>query len=876
MKIPDWQKIKEIFNAAIELTGAGRAALLENIDADLRSEVEKLINSHERAGDFIAEPALVEIGLAEQNETDLYVGKQIDSYQILRQIGAGGMGTVYLAAHGDQSFEKRVALKLIKRGMDTSAVLKRFMLERQILARLEHPNIANLLDGGSTFDGLPYFVMEYVDGLPITKFCDLHQFSIEERLKLFQAVCAAVSYAHQNLVVHRDLKPSNILVTADGTPKLLDFGIAKLLSPDWSLETAEATATMFRLMTPEYASPEQLRGLPMTTTSDVYSLGVVLYELLSGERPYKIAGRLPEEVAQIVLTAEPLKPSLVISSKFKVNSSKTSGQSLETVDEQSPKSKVQSPKSQNLKSLRGDLDNIILKALRKEPERRYASVQELCEDIRRHLAGLPVTATADTSFYRAGKFIKRHRLGVSSGLLIVLTLITAASITTWQAIVARREQARAEQRFNQVRKLANTVLFDYHDSVAKLAGSTPIRERMVRDALEYLDNLANENIEDKNLKRELAAAYQKVGDVQGGASQSNLGNRAEAVTSYRKSLSILESLSNTAPNNEILVELAALYGKLNLSLSNLGQPEEGEKYSSQALTIREQLAAAEPGNLTYLLALARGYRDFGATLANRTKKDRESVIGYYQKSNELCDSVLAVDASNLEARAIAGLGYRRLGAEFEVNEPQRALEYYQKALSLTEEREKLDSQNAQIQLVLADCYSNIGRALMTEGNESGALEQFERAIKIYNARLETDPDDFSIKQYLSQTYNNIGDAMAQGNRLPAALLSYNRALEMRETAVREYPEESGYQTRLGETTFDLGDLYAKMADESKTPVRVRIKFWQEAKSWYQRSLGIWQELNRHGNLPGYQAAKPDETSKAISRCEIALAQLFAK
>ncbi len=584
MDSSEWQKIKGIFNATIDLPENERAEFLKTCDKDLRGEVEKLIEANDEAENFIVESALVDIGLVdEEEETDLFVGKQIDSYKILREIGHGGMGTVYLATHADESFDKKVAIKLIRRGMDTNSVLKRFVMERQILARLEHPNIAALLDGGTTKDGLPYFVMEYVGGLPVTKFCDLHQFSTEERLKLFQSICSAVAYAHQNLVVHRDLKPSNILVTEDGTPKLLDFGIAKLLNPAWSVNTAQATATMFRAMTPEYASPEQLRGLPITTTSDVYSLGVVLYELLTGKRPFKFESHQPEEVAKIVLTSEPLRPS-----------------SVELNHTTSPN--TQNPKSQipNPKSLQGDLDNIILKALRKEPERRYQSVREFSEDIRRHLAGLPVTATADTSFYRFNKFVKRHRVGVFAGGLIFVILLLATVITTWQAIVARREQAKAEMRFNQVRKLANTVLFDYHERIKNLPGSTETRKKLVTDALEYLDNLAQTSDDSVELQRELALAYQKVGDIQGGLSDSaNTGETNAALENYRKAVAIQEKLvSKLAESDADRRTLAKLYINVSDQIAVHGDLPGREDFCRRALAIMSELAQKDANNTT--------------------------------------------------------------------------------------------------------------------------------------------------------------------------------------------------------------------------------------------------------------------------------------
>src|SRR5262249_43536919 len=298
------------------------------------------------------------------------VGKQIDDYLILEKLGEGGMGTVFLAERSGQDFKQRVALKLIKRGMDTSAVLKRFLLERQILAGLEHPNIARLFDGGSTADGLPYLVMEYVEGESIRDFCENRRLDINERLKLFAKVCAPISYAHQQLIVHRDIKPSNIIVTPAGEPKLLDFGIAKLLSPDGSELAAERTATQFHVMTPEYASPEQLRGKKTTTATDVYSLGVVLYELLTGTRPFSFKGKTANEISEVILLQEPVRPSdcalLTVARSPDRNLTKPAKKDPDTA----VGNNLRNPQT-SIRGLKGDLDNIILQAIRREPERRY-------------------------------------------------------------------------------------------------------------------------------------------------------------------------------------------------------------------------------------------------------------------------------------------------------------------------------------------------------------------------------------------------------------------------------------------------------------------------------------------------------------------------
>src|SRR4051812_3445504 len=338
-----WARVKELFEAAVEIDPSQRAALLaKECDGDsaLREEVESLLKSDEQADDFIEQPACaIPLDLFPDNMEELVAGRQFGSYKIIREIGRGGLGAVYLAARADDEYRKEVAIKIIRRGLDTDDIIRRFRNERQILAQLDHPNIARLIDGGTTDDGLPYFVMEYVNGKPITAYCDANALPTTERLTLFRKVCAAMTYAHQNLVIHRDLKPSNILVTQEGEPKLLDFGIAKLLGPGDELFTQ--TIPALRVMTPEYASPEQVKGDRIMTTSDVYSLGVLLYELLTGQRPYRLKTRTPEEISRAITTQEPERPSTAVA--------------------KADQSKFENRKS---KILRGDLDNIVLMAMR--------------------------------------------------------------------------------------------------------------------------------------------------------------------------------------------------------------------------------------------------------------------------------------------------------------------------------------------------------------------------------------------------------------------------------------------------------------------------------------------------------------------------------
>jgi serine/threonine protein kinase/tetratricopeptide (TPR) repeat protein len=424
-----WERLQELFHRALALAPGERLALLERecaVDASLRAEVERLLAAHDRAGGFIDRPAAAGLGEGDPGDTAWLPGGRVGAYRLVRALGRGGMGAVYLAERDEGGFTQLVAIKLIKRGMDTDRVLARFRAERQILASLDHPNIARLLDGGSTGDGLPYFAMEYIEGQPIDAFADSRGLGVDDRLRLFLPVCEAVAYAHAQGVVHRDIKPLNTLVTTAGVPKLLDFGIAKVLHDDPDEQTS--TVTGLRLLTPDYASPEQIEGLHASVASDVYSLGVILYELLTGRSPYRVPSRTPQEIAAAVRTTEPDRPSTAVS-----RPGDHSGHLRDRGDRghTGPASGATAAR-QLSRRLRGDLDTIVLTALRKEPARRYASVAALADDIRRHLDGRPVLARPDRPAYRAGKFVRRHRTTVlATGLAVVgAVILTAAFLRT--------------------------------------------------------------------------------------------------------------------------------------------------------------------------------------------------------------------------------------------------------------------------------------------------------------------------------------------------------------------------------------------------------------------------------------------------------------
>ncbi len=464
-------RMREIFFEALDLEGPARDAFLERAsagDTALRAEVEALLDADAAAGRFL-DPEIHAAG----GHSEERVGARLGPYRLQAVIGIGGMGAVYVAERADEEFHKRVAVKILKRGMDTDDVLRRFRVERELLAQLEHPGIARLLDSGTTDDGLPYLVMEYVEGVPIDRYCAEHDLDIDQRIELFRAVCDVVRYAHHNLIVHRDLKPGNILVDGDGRVRLLDFGIAKVLDPSALPASIAVTRPDWRVFTPEYASPEQIRGGRVATASDTYSLGVLLYELLSGRRPYVFSSRTPSEVARLVCDTEPRKPSEVA----------TRAAAPEADSAPTPAADAGGLR----RRLAGDLDDIVMKALRKEPDRRYATVDELAEDLRRHQAGLPVTARGDTWTYRAAKYVRRHRLALGAGAAFVALLMVFAVVMSVQAarIALERDHAEREaQAANRTSFLIQRMLFSA-DPFRSRSDSTTVRE-LLDDATGYV------------------------------------------------------------------------------------------------------------------------------------------------------------------------------------------------------------------------------------------------------------------------------------------------------------------------------------------------------------------------------------------------------
>ncbi len=864
-----WQRVKEAFQSSLELPPEERSIYLDGFCAaepDLRSEIESLLRHHHEAGTLMDKPA----GLAAvvgDTEHDPWIGKNVGPYQTVARIGEGGMGAVYRAIRIDDHYLKNVAIKLVRSGLATGHTLRRFKSERQIMASLDHPNIGRLLDGGTTENGLPYLVMEYIDGRPIDEYCDAKHLTTVERLKLFCQVCAAVQYAHQNLIVHRDLKPGNILVTSEGAPKLLDFGIAKLLEPELFFQTAELGGTMVKAMTPEFASPEQVSGDPVTTASDVYSLGVVLYRLLTGHPPYRMDTSNPLDIARAISEVEPERPSAVVERAATITD--PDGKARELTPEEISQVRDGRP-AQLRRSLAGDVDNIVLKALRKEPTRRYGSAEQLSEDIHRYLDGLPVQARSDTIFYRTGKFVRRNKISVAAVALVILSLVTGIVLTVRQARIAESQRALAERRFDDVRKLSHDLLFDIHDSIQFLPGAIPARKLIVDDALRYLDSLAKESSGDISLQQELAEAYEKVGDVQGYPGRSNLGDSAGATESYRKSLAIRESVARALPKDTpARIGLSQGYLRLGTMLELSGKYQEALDKYNRALEIRRQLAAESPGNRRAQSGLAAVYDAIGGVTVNLSQL--EYSLQSRQAESTIFDTLLAADPQNPAYRYNSALGHKKVGAIFHrTGKLDQALQEYRHAASVDEALVKGNPNDTDTLHGLAVDCNDIGDILMQKGDAAGALKQFRRAEEIDLKMVAIDPHDASPRRHLVDDYSRIGGALWNIKDLAGSLAAHNKALALAEPNAASDPHDVELQTDLAEVYYNLARYHAEIADKAATSPAQRKSSLQHAISWYEKSLKVWNGMRASGILSGDNRHKPDLLSDELAKLKVSL------
>ena len=916
MKPEYWARIEQLFDGAVELGGDARAAWLEAQcagDRDLRAEVEKLLAASAVAASGVASAVFESVRSVYGREQ---TGGSIGPYQILSEIGRGGMGVVYLARRNDDVFRKEVAIKVVKRGMDTDQILTRFRHERRILARLDHPYIAHILDGGSTEDGLPYLVMEHIHGQRITEYCEHRKLDLPARLELFRRVCAAVEYAHHNLVVHRDLKPSNILVDESGTPKLLDFGIAKLLDDTDGEGMTTLTREGGQLLTPRYASPEQIKGEPITTASDIYSLGAILYELLTGIAAHRITAQTPAAVMRAVREEKTVAPSVAA------------------------RSSATTPVSPS--RLSGDLDNILLTAMRKDVRERYGSVLQFSEDLRRYLENRPVLARPQTLRYRTGKYLRRNRAGVVSVVLVAASMMAGLVYSSYQA-------RRAERRFQQVRQLANSMLFGVDDRIQNLAGATKAREWAVRTALEYLDNLSRDSGDDPSLLSELAEAYLKVGDVQGYPGMANLGHPNEALGSYRKALAIVERLpasdrdpsvqrllarsyervaaltpaeqfpaaregfrrgievaqrlyaSNPDPeNSDLLISIQMLFGEelagaedweaANRSwaaalevaqrwvkehpgdqasarlafchrwaargMLQAGDPEGAERHARESLRIREALVASQPGNVVFRRDLMNSYQELGMVYANLrflNLGDRAAAAGFHRRELELAEEISNADSNNVTALSDLSLAHSDMCWDLAEADPPAALQHCQQALAINQRFTGGSRRDpAFLSRPLPDILKKLGR-------RAEAVELLRRNAETLKRLAAIDTSRTDPRRELLWVDDQLAELLAETGKRSVALECYREAVALAEGLAQAQPSDLAVRRDLADTYEGLGRYF-------------EARDWRQARDFHRKSLEIW---NAWPHTPGAAHAaygRRDRAARAVARCETALAR----
>jgi eukaryotic-like serine/threonine-protein kinase len=757
-----WQQIKEVLDEALTVVPSARADFLSKTcvgDEDLRREVESFLAFDGAPSDLLENNSFADAIQEVFNEPSVvFLNREIGGkYRIVGELGAGGMGSVFLAERIDGEFEQKVAVKFLRQGFLSPSARQRFRRERQILARLQHRYIAALIDGGATDDGTPYLVMEYVEGTPITRFVRENNLSVVETIDLFRSVCRAVSFAHQNLIVHRDLKPENILITADGTPKLLDFGIAKLLS-----ETEiKATVTHQQALTPEYAAPEQILGQTITTATDVYSLGVILYEILTGAHPFRRANMSPQQIWQSITQTEPARPSS-ISSKFQVPSSKS--------ETRNPKSQIPNPKS-----LKGDLDNIILKALKKEPARRYGSVEQFSRDLQFYLKGFPVSARPDTLVYRAGKFLSRNPLACAAVLIALVSLVSGIFVASHKAREAQIEREKAERRFNDVRQLANSFMFEINEQIEK--SPVKARELLVQRAVEYLDKLSAEETGDAELQSELAAAYEKIGDVQSELFKPTLGKTSAALRSHQKALEIRERLFIADPTNvERGLETAMSRMRIGDIFMMSGRIAEARDIYSEAIRLNEQMLVREPANQKVRRHLSRVFSRRGQSVLRsgslaEARQNYEKSLENYQK---LFDE--SPNDSQLEhsiAIVNSYIGY----VELERGDFAEALNHFQTSLEIEKRVFETDKTNALYRGGLINGHLWVGVALRDAGQIDAGIAEIRTALEMQKTVFEADKSNFGERNWLADCYLELGIAEMKANDSNAARENFQTAIE---------------------------------------------------------------------------------------------------
>ncbi|HUN81218.1 MAG TPA: serine/threonine-protein kinase, partial [Phycisphaerae bacterium] len=874
-------------------------------DVELREFVEQLLNNDQSGPDGFLGTPVVE-SMAPQPPPP-----RIGRYLVARVIGEGGMGVVYEAR---QDLPQRtVALKVIRPGLASRGLLRRFQLEAEVLGQLQHPGIAHIYEAGTAelvSPGghkveQPFFAMEYIRGKPLIDAAEEGQLKLRDRLELIARIADAVHHAHQHGVVHRDLKPGNILVDAQGQPKILDFGVARLTDSDTQTITLQTDVGQL-VGTIPYMSPEQVTGdsRQIDTRSDVYALGVLMYELLTGRLPHDLRNRSIPEAARIIREEEPSRLS-----------------SVNTV-------------------FRGDVETIVAKAIEKEKDRRYQSAEQLAADIRRYLRDEPIVARPATRMYQLRKFARRNKLLVGATAAIILVLTVGVIGTTWFAVregrerklaeellvesraardAEKRERQRAEERFQQVRKLANTLIFDVYDKIINLAGATEAKQFIVKTGLSYLDSLSADAEGDLPLQKQIANGYQRLGDVQGKNSLSNVGDLAAAIQSYEKAMKIVESMRKLEPESrEVLKAYATCQDSLAMALRASGRTGEAIEHLNIQLATLEKLVQRYPKDQDLEEEAAIAAANVGRMQA--ATGNREAALDNYKKYQTLIharaeahptDRTFRYNAAMIDSKVAELLGemdrptetialYRTAIAEtravvkdFPADAGARALlagilietaDYfndhdlraeamssYDEVLKIRKELAAADPEDFHAQRNLAAAWYGIGMAHQEAGRWQQALEAFTASRDGFARVMESNPTYVVVQRDLGLAEDRVGNALGNVGRLSEALPHHQKYRELSEALVKKDPLDAMARDDLMKSYYALGEYFAKVGARSEISPERRVEQWREAQSWFDRSQDTLEKLRKDGKarpvseMPRKIEAARDECRRELAR-----------
>ena len=783
----DWLELKRELLELLEQSDAERAAMLARVrdTAPLRAvALERLLRDAE--SEFLETPAWESVPAPTVEDVP---PDRIGPWKITQELGRGGMGTVYRGERDDGSFEQTVAVKLIRAELVSGELRRRFDIERRILASLEHPNVARLLDAGTTQQGIPYLVIEYVAGEPIDAFCNARSLDVGQRLALFRLVCAAVHAAHQRLILHRDLKTANVLVDPTGQPKLLDFGIAKLLVQDTRQD--DLTRVGFaRPLTPEWSSPEQLRGEPLSTASDVYSLGVLLFLLLTGRRPHVYAEKSPAAFATAIDAVPPV--------------------ALRVAASEAP------PPGVSAQRLRGDIDRIAQKALAADARERYATVAELDADIARLLAGRPVAAHPRSLAYRFGKLLLRNRVASTAVILAALGLVAATAFSLRQATLAEQERQRAERRFNDVRRIANVVLFDLNDSLANISGTLAVRELLVENALRYLDDLARETGREPELLTELATAYERIAEVQGMPSWPSHGRSGDAFASLERALD-LHRRANAVAGKSSLAEARVL--------SNLGSilAARGESSKARDAQLRSEAAlktvSPDQRDIDWVLQLARVQVAVGDAVWELG--DVPGAEPHYQRALLTVSQGRERFPSDTSLMRQVGVIEQRLGDAAAVRADwQQAREHHGASLAADEELLRREPESLELQRDLGTDLSRVGAVAFMLGQHGDALAAHGRALELRQRLALADPGDARAQDDAAESYLQTAQSLAALGRMREAQMNAELAVRGWRALADRDPDNARMRSSLANSLVALGRCEAATGERTSALARI--------------------------------------------------------